>query len=216
MRRSPAALLLLLVLTAGGLAACGDDDVATGAPTETPVTEAPATEEPTDAPVTEEPATPTAEPATEGPTAPPDDLGEPDFTWTTSDWPCGYGFRAGNADETIALFIELRQFDVGSAGQVPAVGNVPTEIWDGYVQFGTDLFANWCDDVIEGGEVLPEETARWGLVAGDLELIGEQPVQGCGPMELKATGLVAEDPEGTQVSLPDVDLTNPSWGCFAG
>jgi hypothetical protein len=198
-----AAVVLTLVL-ASGLAACGDDDdVATENPTEVPATEAPATEEPTEAPATEEPATP----------AP----GGPSFDWTTTDWGCGYGFRASNADQTGGLFIELRQPDVGAAAQVPAVGNVPTEIWDGYVSFGTDLFANWCDDVIEEGEPLPAETDRWSLVAGNLELVGDQATGQCAgaSLELVATGLVADGPDG-EVSLPDVTLTNPAWGCFAG
>jgi hypothetical protein len=202
---------LLAVLLVGGLVACGDDDVATQ-PTEEP------TAEPTEPP-TEEPTAEPTEAPTEVPTEAPSGPAEigPDTEFVTTEWPCGYGFHAGTADETVAVTIELRQFDVGAAGQIPAIGNVPSELWDGYVRVGRNLFANWCDDVVEPGELLPEETQRWTVVTGDLRITGEPPVQGCGPLAMTATGLQARSPDGTStVALPDLELTNPSWGCFAG
>ena len=77
---------------------------------------------------------------------------------------CGFGFWASNADQTAGIFVEFTDFDAANAGQVPPVGAVPSVIWSGRVDVGTDLFANWCDDVVEPGEPEPVVTETWQIV----------------------------------------------------
>lgn len=157
---------------------------------------------------------PTTAPTTTEEIAGPADLTAASFT---EDWNCGYGFWTSNADQTVALLIEFSDVDAAAAGQVPPIGNVPSVIWSGEVQIGEDLMANWCDDVVEESEPTPVIDETWTVVKGDITVTGEPPVQGCGPLSGKVSGLVVESPDGETISFVDaVDFENQSWGCFAG
>jgi hypothetical protein len=154
---------------------------------------------------------PTATPAaTPGPAVP----SAADFT---VDYSCGYGFWASDADQTMSLLIQFVDVEAAAAGKVPPVGNVPSVIWSGRAHIGADLMANWCDDVIEEGEPVPEITETWTVVDGAIEIHGTPPVQDCAPLAATITGIVLESAEGDTVSFTEpVEFENRAWGCFAG
>jgi hypothetical protein len=209
-----AALAIALVAVAS---ACGGEEgpelvsAADGGP---PVE---ATAEPT---ATAEPVTEAAE-ATPEPTPTPEpppvpavaELTAADFTEV---YGCGFGFWASNIDQTAGIFVEFNDFEAANAGQVPPVGAVPSVIWSGRVHVGTDLFANWCDDVVEPGEPESVVAESWQIVDAGIAIEGAPPVQTVGALTATLTGVTLESPAGEQFVLGDLTLTNDSWGAFAG
>ena len=131
----------------------------------------------------------------------------------TDAYGCGHGFYLGAPDQSAGLFLISQN---GFGDEVPAgTHQLPSEAWVSELQFGTDLFANWCDDVMEPGEPEPVTEEIW-LVSGRLE-ISSLPAPGeCGPASGSLTGAVARNEAGEEIPLGDIDLTNDSWGCFAG
>lgn len=209
-----AALAIALVAVAS---ACGGEEgpelvaAADGGP---PVE---ATVEPT---ATAEPVTEAAE-ATPRPTPTPEpppvpavaELTAADFTEV---YGCGFGFWASDIDQTAGIFVEFNDFEAANAGQVPPVGAVPSVIWSGRVHVGTDLFANWCDDVVEPGEPESVVAESWQIVDAGIAIEGTPPVQTVGALTATLTGVTLESPGGEQFVLGDLTLTNDSWGAFAG
>jgi len=129
----------------------------------------------------------------------------------TIEYGCGYGFYLSNPDQTVGLFISTNHPDV------PEVSDLVTDdIWSTELQIGEDLFANWCDDIIEVGEPEPRVTDRWSLSAGSIS-IDLRPTE-CGGESAIATlsDVVVLTSNGTQIELDDIDITNNAWGCFAG
>jgi hypothetical protein len=123
----------------------------------------------------------------------------------------GYGFYLSNADQAVGLFISTNRPDV------PEVSDLVTDdIWSAEVQIGEDLFANWCDDVIEVDEPEPRVTDRWSLGAGSIS-INSRPAECVGePATATLSGVVVMTTNGAQIELDDIDVTNNAWGCFAG
>ncbi len=123
---------------------------------------------------------------------------------------CGFGFQAGRPDQRIGIFL-------GRDGAVPANGVValPAEGWDVTVEFGEDLFANWCDDVIGPDEPTSRMDETWTVVEGTLDVRTPDPADP-GTAVVVATGLVAERPDGERVTLGDITVENPQYGTFAG
>jgi hypothetical protein len=179
-----------LVLASTALAACGGDGGAaipgaTGEPV--PVeTEAPAETEPSGAEVTLA------------------DLTEP--------YGCGFGFQVGNPQQTAGLFITSG----AGFGEPPAADTVDLatdDAWTARIDLGADLFANWCDDVIEMGEPEPQVDETLEVVAGTLELSADE----SGVVaSAEMSGLVARDADGVEYALGDITIENPAWGMFAG
>lgn len=147
-----------------------------------------------------------------GPTA----SNPPEAPQLTEEYGCGFGFYLGNVDQTAGLFIALSDFDVGQSGDVPESSSLSDDIWRSQLQFGADLFANWCDDVIEPGEPEPEITETWN-VSGTIEIL-ELPEPGtCGPARALLADVEAHSPDDDEVlALGDFDAENGFWGCFAG
>lgn len=128
---------------------------------------------------------------------------------------CGYGFYAGTEDETAGLFIDFTDFEAAQAGEVPDMAQLSTGSWQADLQFGADLFANWCDDVLEPDEPTPEVEEVWE-VTGTIEIM-ELPSAGeCGPATGRLTDVVAHGPDDETLVLGELDVTNEFWGCFAG
>lgn len=130
----------------------------------------------------------------------------------TETWGCGYGFWVGNPEQTTALRFQY----LGEDGQASSA-DLPSEMWDVRLIDGQDLYANWCDDVIEPGEAEPLVVRSLDVVRGSLGVIGDPPAefQG-GVLRLRATDLAVELPDGTLVELGDIEIENPSYGFFAG
>jgi hypothetical protein len=102
-------------------------------------------------------------------------------------------------------------------GELPQQTTLPDDAWDATVLIGEDLYANWCDDVLEPGEPEPAVNERWPITAGTITLLAPAPADVC-PHEARATatGLEATRPDGATVELGGRELVNDGWGCFAG
>jgi hypothetical protein len=133
------------------------------------------------------------------------------------DYGCGYGFAKGNTDQTLGLIISFNGDYVPGGPDVSTPLELASDDWYAAIQTGTDLFANWCDDVIEVDEPTPIVDETWAVVAGTLAVTSGTPTDcGGGAVAATLTGAVAESADGEQVTLDDIELTNTGWGCFAG
>lgn len=142
-----------------------------------------------------------------------DDRGDIDVRTLTQDYGCGYGFAIGSPDQDLALVIG---FDGGVAPDVTAPINFPADEWSGVLTTGTDLFSNWCDDVIEESEPVPLTTERWTLVAGTLTIGLPGTIDDGLPVSANLSGGVAESSAGETMDLGQIAFVNDCWGCFAG
>ena len=134
----------------------------------------------------------------------------------TEHWGCGHGFHASNVDQTVALHVIPTAVADPDRGPLPDAV-VPSGAYTVEVNIGLDLFANWCDDVIEPEEPTPLVVEDWPAVGGQIGVVN-QPSGGCTgqPVTIAITGLVVERPDGQTVEVGDVTITNDAWGCFAG
>lgn len=148
------------------------------------------------------------------PASPGSDLAAVDFT---EDLGCGYGFAVSDEAQEALLSIH---HSGGDDAEVDRTITLPDPAWDAEVRVGTHLAANWCADVIEDPQAEVEET--WTVVEGTLRFEGDLP-----PLEFseqgavervhaELTGVVVEGPDGEQVELGDISLSNRAWGVFAG
>ncbi len=126
------------------------------------------------------------------------------------DWGCGFGFNKGSADQTLGL----QMFFIGewteSGPDLSSPVDISGEDWQAIVYVGKDLFADWCDDVVEEGELLPTIDAEYRVVAGTI--VGD--VDGS-TATATLTGAVV-NVGGEEIALPDLELRNADWGFFAG
>lgn len=128
------------------------------------------------------------------------------------DFGCGHGFTVGTPDQAVRLSI----FADGGFGDPPSPGSVELGAdWTGELVLGTDLFAQWCDDVVEPGEPEVVQDEAWpvaGTLTWDL-------VEGDGQCPSVATGTLTDARAvtgGGEVPLPQVQFRNEFFGCFAG
>lgn len=127
---------------------------------------------------------------------------------------CGHAFTLGTSDQTLRLSLWAGD---GSFGDPPTPGTATVGedgSWTGELVVGRDLFAQWCDDVVEAGEPEVVETARY-VVSGTLTWTTE----GTGNCDGPATGTLTDAAvtiDGTTTDLPDLELRNEYFGCFAG
>lgn len=144
-------------------------------------------------------------------TGPPD---RPDFVLSdlTDTYGCGHGFWIGDPEQTVALRLEY----LGQTEPGPSV-TLPDPDWRAYVVEGSNLYANWCDDVVEANEPTPVEERSYEITGGSLEIEGDVPerFEG-GSVTLRATGLEVTLDDGSVVELGDVTITNDTYGFFAG
>ena len=135
-----------------------------------------------------------------------------DIDTLTETYGCGHGFWVGNPDQTTALW-----FSYDSVDERPESVSLPHPDWTAELIDGRDLFANWCDDVIEEGEPVPQRGRTLPVVSGELEIVGEPPARfEGGLLTVRATDLVIDVGNGETHELGDIDIENPSWGFFAG
>jgi hypothetical protein len=132
------------------------------------------------------------------------------------EYSCGYGFWLGSADQTVAVRFAADNVSVVE-GELPQQATLPNDAWDAMVLIGEELYANWCDDVLEPGEPEPTVNERWPISAGTITLHAPASADVC-PHEASATatGLEATRPDGSTVELGERELVNDGWGCFAG
>jgi len=140
---------------------------------------------------------------------------EPESPDLTESYGCGYGFAVGNEAQTVGLVLTFNDFQAASQGTVNTSYDLPDPAWSAVVNFGSDLFSNWCDDVMEPGEpeVVINDTAQ---VSGVLTIESLPDPGTCGPATATLGGASYETGDGEVVELGDLDLSNDGWGCFAG
>lgn len=127
-------------------------------------------------------------------------------------WGCGHAFTVGTTEQDTRLSL---WFDA-SAGELPEPGSHELgEDWTGELVTGSDLFAQWCDDVITPDEPEVVEAATWevdGTLTWQLE-------QGDGECPSVATARLTDatvDVDGEAVPIADVEFRNEHFGCVAG
>lgn len=137
-----------------------------------------------------------------------------DVSSLTEDHGCGYLFALGSPAQDLGLVI------VYAGGRPPELDPVtfPSQRWEGELNVGADLFANWCDDVIEPGEPAPLVTGTWALTGGTMTIGPADADVDCGgePVRASLTGAVVTSSTGETVELPDLEFVNSAFGCFAG
>lgn len=129
-------------------------------------------------------------------------------------WGCGEGFFLSDEQQTAALHIRLAE-----PGRPPPREGMVGEQWVAELRFGSDLMANWCDDVIEPGEPEPDVEVELTGASGTVTIEGSPPPEpGTCPADVRATldGLVVEDASGRHFDLGGAPLRNEFWGCYAG
>jgi len=140
----------------------------------------------------------------------PDELAEADLLL---DHGCGYGFRASSADGEVGLELEYAVLDAAWAGLVQA-DEIPSLAWSGEVLIGRDLYEGWCENSSPEPGSARRVFQRWPVVEGSIEIVGDPPVQGAGPLSARVEGLVVVRPDGERVEIGAIELNNESWGLF--
>lgn len=133
----------------------------------------------------------------------------------TQPWGCGNGWAVSTSDQSVGLVI----MPASAGADLTATSELgPGGPWLVELRIGRDLFANWCDDVMEPGEPEPVVDRTFAGVSGTLTFVGEVPPDrvDC-PLTVEGdiTDLVVTD-GGTTIELGSGRVTNSSWGCFAG
>lgn len=136
----------------------------------------------------------------------------PDPGVLTEEWGCGFGFWLSDPDQSVAL-----RFAYTGEEPPPTTTELPSPVWEARLIVGTDLYSNWCDDVVEADEPVPVEHWVLPVVGGRLAVEGEppEPFSG-GELRFTAEDLVVALPDGTRVEWGDVAGRNPAWGFMAG
>lgn len=132
----------------------------------------------------------------------------------TETYDCGYGFYASNPEQTVGLFVELTDREAASISDIPGTSQLDDGTWYGRLVFGTDLFANWCDDVLEPDEPTPEVGETW-LLSGKIR-IDELPPSGHGMASATLSDLEAHGPNNELIVFDDFAVENQFWGTFPG
>lgn len=135
---------------------------------------------------------------------------------TLEDHGCGHGFTTGTADGTVRLSLWAGD-GTAAPSEPPMPGTVDLSggDWTGELVMGRDLFAQWCDDAVEPGEPEVVEEARWPVVSGTLVWEATGTGQCDGPATARLTDAAVQVDDGT-LPLPDLELHNDFFGCFAG
>jgi hypothetical protein len=132
--------------------------------------------------------------------------------------PCGLGFYLGSDDDTRGLRLEfVAGYDDDRAFPPTGVIELPSPDWTGELVLGRDLYSNWCDDVMEPGEPEPEIVRSLPITGGQITWVDAPaaPFDG-GSARIDARQLEITTASGDVIELGDVEITNPSFGFFAG
>ncbi len=126
---------------------------------------------------------------------------------------CGFGFAKGSVDQTISMVV----FFTGDWTETgPSLDESielgPGSAWSAQISVGENLFANWCDDVIEEDEPTPRIDQEFQITQGTL--VGSVDN---GVASATLTNVVAVPVgDGDIVEWAEVELRNEAWGFFAG
>lgn len=130
----------------------------------------------------------------------------------TRDWGCGHGFTLGTMEQDTRLSL---WFD-GTSGDLPEPGTHELGAdWTGELVAGSDLFAQWCDDVMEPDEPEVVEAAEWdveGTLTWQLER-GDGQCPSVAAATLTDASVVVD---GEAVPIAAIEFRNEHFGCVAG
>ncbi len=128
------------------------------------------------------------------------------------DWGCGHAFTVGTMDQDTRLSL---WFD-GTSGDLPEPGTHELGAdWTGELVAGSDLFAQWCDDVMEPDEPEVVEAAEWdveGTLTWRLDR-GDGQCPSVAAASLTDASIVVD---GEAVPIADVEFRNEHFGGVAG
>jgi hypothetical protein len=116
---------------------------------------------------------------------------------------CGYGVAVGSPDQTAGLFV------YGIEADPPTETDLASDAWYADYRTGTNLFANWCTDLITDPQAEFDEGIQ--VTGGTIELVDVP--EACGPpatVELHDVVLA----DGRELGNFTVEATG--WACFAG
>lgn len=134
----------------------------------------------------------------------------------TESWGCGYGFAASNPEQTVGLVLTRVDNEPPAADELTVDLSGPS--WQGQVWVGTNLFANWCNDVIDGSQLTSQVDETWPVVAGTLTIVPPTGTACSSDVIVAATveDLTVVASNGSSITHQPLELTNDAWGCFAG
>lgn len=133
----------------------------------------------------------------------------------SADYGCAWGFAVGSPSQELALMIHFGNYP-GPDIEGPFV--LPSDGWVAELRVGSDLFSNWCDDIIEENEPTPVIDRRLTIISGLLTIDTRDGTTTWDGTHVTATltGAAVQSLDGTVVDIGDLDLHNACWGCFAG
>ncbi len=124
----------------------------------------------------------------------------------TTDHACGYGFSAASPDQSVAFQVYFDPSGDPYSGTYDLADATVAA-----VNFGADLMANWCDDVLEPDEPEPRVDERWTITGGTVTITIEGQ---------RATGefrdIMALTPDDVEYPLGNATIVNEGWGVIAG
>ena len=124
---------------------------------------------------------------------------------------CGYGVALGSTDQTVGLFVHV-DYENFEIDRPPTEGGaIGGDTWVGELEQGTDLFANWCTDLITDPQAQVDDTIP--VTSGTIELVDVPSDGGCGEsatIELRDVELADGQ------TVPDTTVDADGWGCFPG
>ena len=136
-----------------------------------------------------------------------------DTSSLVTDWPCGYGFATSSADQRVGLMIYPMGAELPEGGPV----TLPDDRFEAFVEIGSNLFSNNCDDVFEWFEPERRSAAKFEIVSGTFTYpdAADRACTGGPPETITVTDVVVALPNG-EVTLGTLEITNRSFGCLAG
>ena len=134
---------------------------------------------------------------------------EPVAQFMDVDYGCGFGFWAGSEAQTAAMFVSL---DLDFGNPVLSDSYDLADLSSAEIRFGADLFANWCDDVIEQDEPTTQVNETWTINGGTVTVTQNSDNSVTGVF----VDVTAQTPNGETVELGLATVTNEAWGLVAG
>lgn len=135
----------------------------------------------------------------------------PSLATLTETYGCGYGFWIGNPQQTAAL-----RFQYNGDEQPERVVVLPDGAWSVQWVEGEDLYANWCDDVIEVDEPTSVVVRTAPITGGTITWIDRPEDADVGTATIQVEGLEVSLGSGEVVELGDDIITNDMYGFYAG
>jgi hypothetical protein len=134
---------------------------------------------------------------------------EPVAQFMDVEYGCGFGFWTGSDEQTAGMFVSL---DLDFGNPVLADSYDLADLSSAEIRFGADLFANWCDDVIEQDEPTAQIDETWTINGGTVTVTQNSDNSVTGVF----ADVTAQTPSGEMVELGLATVTNDAWGLFAG